>query len=312
MASAKVPLGDQPCVEMADAPVQESRAITQRIDLDVLVHIVIFFKWFTKASLMKRQPMKQDKSLPSTVVGVAMAYFMSLLFAGSIDAQPLYVTVSSAQYMTYVEGFQETNNDGTGYAVSRTTTSPVPISDELDTTVMLPFGQTGTNHAIANAGLFGVSDQTGWGFANAEAVSQIWFSPMADQTQTLNIYISAEGRGEPYAFTSGQISLLDLTANHEVWNYSWDEGGSAFVPVQVPPGDNIPWEPFSGTVNFTVDTDFLASHQFELTMIVCSNAGDDSETAQIQLTGLQAVPEPSPAFLLTLCGAALAIRRRGK
>ena len=256
--------------------------------------------------------MKQRKSLPSIVVGIAMAYFMSLLFAGNIDAQPLYVTVSSAQYMTYVEGFQETNNEGMGYAVSRTTTSPVPISDELDTTVMLPFGQTGTNRAIANAGLFEVSDQTGYGKANAEADSQIWFSPVVDRTQTLNIQIYAEGDGN-ISWTAGQISLLDLTANSELWNYSWNGIGSPPVPVGIPLGNNIPWDlQYPTEANFNLDTDFLASDQYELTIIVCSNAADDFPTARVQLAGLQAVPEPSPAFFLILCGAALAICRRGK
>ena len=258
--------------------------------------------------------MKRSKSSQAGVVGIPLACFMSLLFIGRISAQPLYVTVSSAQYMAYVEVFQATTSENnSGNVVSRTTTTSSPISDEIDLPIIVGPGAGGVTHAISNTGLFGMSDQTGWGFANAEAVSQVWFSPLVDQTQTLNIQISAQGATQPQKFTAGQVSLLDLTANSELWNYSWNQGGSVSVPVEVPSGNKIPWDSLdSSYANFSLDTDFMASDQYELTMIVCSNAGDDSEFAQVQLTGLQVVPEPSIVLLLTLCGTTLAILRRRK
>ena len=241
-------------------------------------------------------------------IGRALASFSSFLFIGSLYAQPLYVGVSSAQYTTYVEGQGAPTT--TYPPVSRTTMSAFPISDEMAFPLEEGFGAGGTNYAIANAGLFGVSDRTGWGFANAEAVSQLWFSPLADQTQALNVQINAQGAGLSFSFTSGQISLFDLTANSELWNYSWNAGGSAMVPVPVPSGDNIPWDgPYSPTANFDLNTDFLALHQYELTMIVCSNAGDDTEIVQIQLTGLQEVPEPSSVGLLLPAALGLAAAR---
>jgi hypothetical protein len=149
------------------------------------------------------------------------------------------------------------------------------------------------NHAIADAGLFDVSVQTGWGFANAAATSQLWFSPLQDQTLALNIEISAFGHGGPRYYTGGQISLLDLTSNVELWDYNWSWTNNL--------NGNIPWDPVphNGTANFaTVESDFSAAHQYQLTMLVYSNAGDDTEQAHIQLTGLEVVPEPSSAKVL--------------
>lgn len=240
---------------------------------------------------------------------MTLTCFMSCLVVHRVSAQPLYISVSDGQYLTYVEA---QGSPVTTYpAISRTTTSSAPISDEIDQPLTDMWPGVITNYAIANAGSFTVSDQTGWGFANAEAVSQIWFSPSISQNQTLNLQISAFGHGAPLSYTAGLISLLDLTSNFELWDYSWNAGGSVSVPIQVPAGDNIPWDSqYPGTANFSFDTDFLASDQYELTMTVCSNAGDDTEDAQIQLTGLQAVPEPSADILLAVCSALAAVCRR--
>jgi hypothetical protein len=93
------------------------------------------------------------------------------------------------------------------------------------------------------------------------------------------------------------------------------ERGSVAVPIQVSSGNNIPWDSDGSTANFNLATDFRASDQYELTMIVCSNAGDDDESVQIRLTGLQEtglqeIPEPSTGLLLAMSVAALAIYRR--
>jgi hypothetical protein len=225
------------------------------------------------------------------------ACLMSLLFVGSVYAQPLDVAVSSAQYTTYVEA--EGWPPDTYPPISRTTVSSFPISDELD----FPTAYSGppsfvTNHAIACAGLFLVSDQTGWGMANASATSQLWFSPLADQTQSIGIQILAFGDRGPLAFTGGQISLLDLTTNSELWNYSWNENG---LVGPLTGAGNVPWDPADpSTADFTINTDFLASHQYELTIMTDSNAGDDDQSVQIQLTGSEVVPEPSSVCLLLM------------
>lgn len=243
--------------------------------------------------------MKKSKS--TGLLGIALACSMLLLSSGSMSAQPLYITVSSAQYTTYVEAGGPSISP-----ISRTTISPSPFSDEIDIMLGDPSDPSSLNsHAVASAGLFAVSEQTWRTAAVAEAVSQLWFSPVADQIQTLNIQID---QGVPY--DEGQISLVDLTANFELWNYGWNVYGPSDVPVLVPLGNNVPWNTSIGAANFNVVTEFLASHQYELTMIAASDATDDSERVDIQLNGLQVVPEPSIAVLLALCGATLAIWRR--
>jgi hypothetical protein len=226
-----------------------------------------------------------------------VACFGSILFVGSIYAQSLIVAVSSGQFTTYVEAVGSPSI--TYPEISRTTTSASPISDEIDQPYPEYFPNA-TNHAIASAVLFVASVQTGWGSANASATSQLWFSPLSDQTQTIGIHISCGGLS---VSDGGSVGLLDLTSNTELWNYSWDN-------LDVPA--NFPWdsgEPFT-TANFNVDTDFLASHQYELTMITASQAGSDDESAQIQLTGLEVVPEPSTTLFLAMCGASFIISRR--
>lgn len=229
---------------------------------------------------------------------------MAFLVPGSLSAESLSIAISSAQFTTYVEA---QGAPTTLYPpISRTTISPFPISDEIGLPLVEGFGAGGTNYAIANAGLFEVSDRTGWGIANASATSDLWFIPLADQTQTIGIQICAVGATQPQIFTGGQVSLFDLTAGSELWNYSWS--------VRVDPyagQGNVPWDPEdNSTANFNLDTTFLASHQYELTMMTCSCAGDDTEIVQIQLSGLDAVPEPTVIGLILLALAGFPLARR--
>jgi hypothetical protein len=232
-----------------------------------------------------------------TKVGFVTCFGL-FFFVGSIHAQPLSVQVSGAQFTTYVEAHGVVAAQPPVYSdVSRTTILASPISDEIAQPYQEYF-PTATNYAIAQAGLLVVYAQAGWGGANAEATSQLWFSPLSDQTQTIGIQLS---RGGLSFDGTGSISLLDLTSNTELWNYSWDYYG----PV------NFVWDPDSGfSASLNVDTDFLASDQYELTMIAESQAGDDDGSAQIQLTGLNAVPEPSTTLFLAGCGISLMIFRR--
>jgi hypothetical protein len=235
--------------------------------------------------------------VPCAVLSRAAVVFVALLWIVGACAQPLDIALSGAQFTVHVEA--------QGYPldtyprVSRTTVSSAPVSDRID---VLRSDYGIMNHAIASAGLFEVSDQTGWGMANASATSRLWFSPLADTTQTLGVDISISSGHGP--FTAGSLSLLDLTANSELWNYNW----SYCSPGNIPWSQPVSW--WTGSLSFNLQTGFLASHQYELTMQASSSAGDDSQQVSIQLTGLEVVPEPSAACLLAVFGAAFWMARR--
>jgi hypothetical protein len=246
--------------------------------------------------------MKSNPRNPPWRTVALVVCLLWLVTPGIGQAQPLGIFASNAQYTVYVEArsYPDYTND-----VTRTTVLASPISDELE----FPFDPDNypgvTNYAIASAGLFTVSDHTGHGFANASATSQLWFSPFADQTQTIGISIYAFGANGGHMFSMGNVTLFDLSSDTEVWNYGWD-----YIN---PAADNIPWDDQGITADLALDTSFFASHQYELSLMTYSNAADDTEDVSIQLTGLQVVPEPSGIrlFLMSLLGLPM-VRRKGK
>ena len=129
----------------------------------------------------------------------ALIASLFLVASGAYAQPPLYVAISqspSSSTFTSVTtaGGPPLSSSDTNVTVSRTTTSTTPISDEIDQTI--PSYQAGAGQvtkAIANTGYFGVSDSTGWGFANASATSQLYFSPLADETTSIGVQIVANG-----------------------------------------------------------------------------------------------------------------------
>lgn len=230
----------------------------------------------------------------------ALVAFLSLVSLGASAQPPLDVAVSQSQFATFTSVTTDpelTPGDPmsvTNITVSRTTTSLSPIADEIDQTIPAnsysPGAGTVTS-AIANAGDFAVSDSTGWGFANASATTRLWFSPVADQTTSIGVQISVFNLN----YTAGSATLLDLTANSVLWNYSWS-GRSGGVP--------------EGGIDYNPVTSFFASDQYELTLNTSSDAGDDIENAQILLTGLAATPEPSSISLLLAALLGIPVLRR--
>ena len=229
-----------------------------------------------------------------------IACSIAFLCCGQLNAQPLNVQLLDARYTTFVSVTIRTNfpvpSGSTN--ISRTIESSFPHSDSLrvDDPAGWPYRAT----ADASTGLFELSGATAaFGleyvlYAAAGAIDQIRFSPAKDQVQSVGIQIA---RGDKWLFTEGSVSLLDLTSNSELWHYSWHFLNNPF--------GNIPWDPgsFDATANFNVDTDFLASHQYELTMFTSMDAASDSESAWIRVTGLEAVPEPA-SLCLTLMAQA--------
>jgi hypothetical protein len=216
---------------------------------------------------------------------------MRFHLVSNVYAQSLDVAVSNALYTTYVEV-----SDVQGTYVSRTTTSLSPFSDEI----ALPstFEPFPTNQAIASAGPFEVSDRT-VGFANASATSQLWFSPVVDLVETVDVEVVCD------IWSGVEFSLLDLTTNSNLWSCSHSDYSGG-------PTNSTPW-PFAGGGGiFSFSTSFSASDEYELTLMTISAAGGDSEYPYVQVTGLQAVPEPSTLVLVGCSLLAALVHRRRK
>lgn len=206
-----------------------------------------------------------------------------MAFAGATAyTQPLAIQVFNAEYSTHVSG-----KVGSTIYVDRTLVSPEPVSDSFDL-----FVDRAHMQASATAGLFHVegSAHSGWAGSASFATNRLWFSPVTDQTQTIAI----EYREGGLPFCWGSVTLVDTTSNTELWNFAL-------------PADSAVYPPDYFT---SVETDFFASHQYELMTAVGMGSSSDSESALIQVTGFALVPEPSTAFLLACGAACLVLRRR--
>ena len=218
---------------------------------------------------------------------------LTLLIVADAARAQLSINVTSAQYSTLVSATIQTNGTGVVTTTARNTVSPSSASDNvIEYGQMWPSESYNVAQAGAGASLFEVQGHTqafgepGLGQSIATATNQLVFSPQMDASQAIGIQFS----GCTPRFTAGSVSLYDLTAGVEVWDYGFDYGWglSGITPVSLSGGN--------GSVNPT--TSLLASHQYELTMFTCMAAGNDSEQSLIQLTGLEVLPEPSIAALL--------------
>jgi hypothetical protein len=254
--------------------------------------------------------MRQLHGLHLSVVG---GLFFAIGFtrvaqAASGDSliSPMPINILETQYTTTVSvwSYSKIPPDDRGITNSRTMVSPVPISDSM-------YSSRGWLEAEANAGLFDVSaiadaddryDITLEAHAGAEALAEIWFSPLASETTPINIQFS----GGSYVFyTDGQISLLDVTSGDELWKLWWNGGGLH--------NGNVPWEltDVGSSATVTLDTAFNAAHTYRLSMGTGGGSAlIDFEYSSIQLFGLEPIPEPS-AFALTGLGGALLLLPRG-
>jgi len=85
------------------------------------------------------------------------------------------------------------------------------------------------------------------------------------------------------------------------------------TPAGINNGTPVPWDnPPSDTRTATrmLGTALNASDTYELILRTGSQAASDSETESIQLSGLEAVPEPSTLALIGLASVVLAMAHR--
>lgn len=229
---------------------------------------------------------------------VLICLFFLVLLTNHSFAQPIPIDLISTQYTTNV-AIQDYD--------SRTRTSITPISDEMRLS-----GGAGSNGwesvASAHASFFDVTTFTDSNAPNdslpniydgawASAESEIVFSPLIDSLQTVTIDFTAWY--DSY-YSEGYVSLFDLTENMELWNYWWTEGyiGNVYWEPQPPTGD--PEDPVERAI-VDQDTDFIATHTYELVMYTQTNSQwPDKQRINVQVSGIEptSVPEPSTIILI--------------
>lgn len=220
----------------------------------------------------------------------SLAFVITLLSAISIQASDLDVQILNANYSAFV------SVSSNSITTSRVTVSPMPTSDSA-----IVYDSDGFHRAQARASsyLFGLDVNTqAYGFldylfARAAATNQIQFVPLEDRTQSIAIELIPGGNA---MFTEGAVTLLDLSSQQVVWSQSW------YYWINTPNISKTNW--------FYFDTEFLASHQYELSMYTAMNAGHDSESIKMQVIGLAAIPEPSAIAIFSVTCATLLVGRK--
>jgi len=179
----------------------------------------------------------------------------------------------------------------------RTSISTEPVSDSMYHPV------SGILEAEANAGLFRISVLTAADGrndalrlrSNARASSELWFSPLTSETTTINLQFSGWNQ---WYYSSGRVSLFDVTSDDEVWNFWWEGFTQGTVPwVYQDPEPGGPRE----TATLMLETDFIAGNSYKLSMHAGSTSVPaDRQRILIELSGLDpiAVPEPTALSLV--------------
>lgn len=239
---------------------------------------------------------------------VWVSLFLTVAFTSTGLADPLRINVLETQYTNSVS-ISGPTIEGDRWVMtnySRTTVSPVPISDALYHPI------SGLPQAEAYAGPFEISaftapniDHPDYVYYNAYAsgASKIWFSPLASETTTINMQFL--GWEDQSYYSGGSVRLFDVTSGSELWNYEWNGTLGGTVPWVLPGGAPLM------TATVTVDTAFDAANVYELTLYTWTDSQEPERASMvIQLSGLEPLPEPSTFALFGLGSLALTMGRR--
>jgi hypothetical protein len=206
------------------------------------------------------------------------------------------VVVQETHYNTYVSRGVWVAQDLV--LESRTLESSDSLSDSLGF-------EPGWVNARAEAGwlrlsAFAAADYPLHDTSSASAGSAFTFSPQADTVAPIGIEITG---WDHYFFSSGSVSLVDLTANSVLWDFDWD-GSSGTVPWL----DHGADEP-RGTASLILNTTLFELHDYRFSMFAGVGSQEPSSPRiEVVVSGLE-VPEPSTFALASLGATALLMRR---
>jgi len=221
-------------------------------------------------------------------------------------ATPISVNLLNSSYTLTLSGTVTDNTTGptpVTESATRVLSSLLPVSDSL----RLNSASGTAALAEGTAGLFSTTTHTNSGnrladhsFSQADVGATFDFAPVSDSTGEIGIDFLGRFQSE---FSSGFISLFDLTVNDNLWDYSWDH----FQPT-----DTLPWVRENGTVtaSFFADSFLLASHTYRLQMFTSTNSNKDEQLITVGVTGLQTVPEPASLTLIVAAAASGVLGRR--
>jgi len=170
--------------------------------------------------------------------------------------------------------------------------------------------------ASADADLFASSVATSSGYvddalsnthARASAETILSFRPVQDGVDTLDLLFTA-GDNNPF-FSSGTVSLVNLTANQTLWSVGWTKPNFFDLPWVDVFDPTHPYDPWF-TASLALNSAFSASNEYELRMFVTSDANFDGQRVGVQVSGLHATPEPSTLALLAIGVGATYVQRR--
>ena len=231
-------------------------------------------------------------------------YFTLLLLAVTATAQagPIGIQVLDRQHSTHLRATNNVFSDPSGVTRSRQS------NDRVFDTLSVP-GQTaeypGPIIVEASADLFDIyvygSNATPQSATSANARTYFEFMTLSDVVAPITLDFS--GAAQSY-WSSGSVSLFDLTAGAAVWEYEWISGFSG----------SVPWMNRSGggfEASLAPSTPLLLDNHYAFSMSMTTQ-GQEAEVQdlRVRLSGIHDIPEPSTVALLLAAFAAGAYRAR--
>jgi hypothetical protein len=146
----------------------------------------------------------------------------------------------------------------------------------------------------------GVTPTNAYEFSTAGARSVVDFAPTSTGMASLQLNFTG---GLEWFFSEGAVSLTDQTTGIQQWAFGWDGCCNGSVPFETS-GVN------RGLALIGLNQLFNVNDVYELSIYTRTFANFDSERMNVNVSGLQAIPEPGA---LVLCGMALigiAVMRR--
>jgi hypothetical protein len=229
-----------------------------------------------------------------------------LLCAATLGiASPAYADPFSINLLstTHTVTLRSTRWADLSQSSTRTTTGSAPVSDALLVEGIIQGDLEFVEGGTASADPFEVSTWTqtfgrpisddSLYSIHAYATTALTFMPFASGTALIDVTFLLGSAGD---WTESMVRLVDLTTSSRVWASGWGWRDPAVFTLR--------------NTTTTLTTEFDASHLYQLTLFAHSNANGDTQKLTTEVTGLEAVPEPSTLLLVGLGACAAAIKRR--